>query len=177
MKVSSKGKYYGTQDIKVSFDEIVLTQYDYSIEKTPWHYHENPYFMFVLQGNMIDCNKKVKSLLPPGSLMLNNWQEGHYGVRHSDHAAGFHLEFEKNWFKKNGVNLDLFEGSKLIKDPKISLLFAKLYHEFIIADPYSKMSTELLLLQICDALGTAKEINHKSPPLSRRSLSRSDSAE
>lgn len=164
MKISSKGKYYGTQDVKVSFDELVLTQYDYTIEKTPWHYHENPYFMFVIQGNMIDCNKKVKSLLPPGSLMLNNWQEGHYGVRHSNNAVGFHLEFEKSWFKKNGVDLNILEGSQLIKNPQIHLLFAKLYHEFVLVDPYSEVSTGLLLLQICDALGTAKAFNHKSAP-------------
>jgi len=164
MKVSAKGKYYGTQDVKVSFDKIVLTQYDYTIEKTPWHYHENPYFMFVLHGNMIDCNKKVKSLLPPGSLMFNNWQEGHFGVRHSNAAAGFHLEFEKSWFKKNGVDWDVFEGSQLIKNPLIHLPFAKLYHEFIMADPYSEVSTDLLLLQICDALGTAKETSYTRMP-------------
>lgn len=164
MKVSTKGKYYGTQDVEVSFDEILLSQYDYTIEKTPWHYHENPYFMFVLHGNMIDCNKKVKSLLPAGSLMFNNWQEGHYGVRHSATAAGFHLEFEKKWFKKNGVDLDVFEGSQFIKDPLIHLSFAKLYREFITADPYSKISIELLLLQICDALGTTKKTNRKGTP-------------
>lgn len=164
MKISPKGKYYGTPDIKVSFDEIVLSQYDYTIETTPWHYHENPYFMFVLHGNMIDCNKKMKSLLPPGSLMFNNWQEGHFGVRHSKVAAGFHLEFEKHWLRRNEVDLAVFEGSQFVEDPRIYLPFASLYREFLIADPYSKVSTELLLLQICDALGTAKEISQKSPP-------------
>ena len=105
MRVSSKGKYYGPQNTKCTLDEIVLSQYDYTIKKTPWHFHENPYFMFVLQGDMLDCNRKVKSLLPPGSLMFNNWQEQHYGVRHSNQAAGFHLEFEKSWLKKNDIDL------------------------------------------------------------------------
>ncbi len=164
MKVSPKGKYYGTQDIKVSFDGIVMTQYDYSIETTPWHYHENPYFMFVLHGNMIDSNKKVKSLLPTGSLMFNNWQEEHFGLRHSPTAGGFHLEFDKSWFKKTGIDLAVFEGSQFIKDPQIHIPFAKLYHEFLIADQYSEVSMKLLLLQVCDALGTAKTINLKSAP-------------
>ncbi len=165
MKVSTKGKYYGTKDIAVSFDEIVMSQYDYTVKTTPWHYHENPYFMFVLHGNMIDCNKKRKSLLPPGSLMFNNWQEGHFGVRHSEDAAGFHLEFEKSWFRKNGVDLDIFEGSRRIEEPQIHLLMAKLYQEFVIADPYSKVSTDLLLLQVCDALATGKQSRHgRTPP-------------
>ncbi|MEO0556375.1 MAG: AraC family transcriptional regulator [Bacteroidota bacterium] len=164
MKVSQKGKYYGTQDIKVTFNEIVLSQYNYTIEKTPWHYHENPYFMYMLNGNMIDCNKKVKSLLPPGSLMFNNWQEGHYGVRHSNEASGFHLEFEKSWFNKNDIDLKTFEGSQLVEDPKVHVLFAKLYQEFLIADSYSKVSIELLLMQICNALGEEKAIYHKKVP-------------
>ncbi len=164
MKVSPKGKYYGTQDIKVSFKEIVMTQYDYTIETTPWHYHENPYFMFVLHGNMVDRNKSVKTLLPTGSLMFNNWQEQHFGTRYSELATGFHLEFEKKWFKKAGVDLAVFEGSQLIQNPQIHLPFAKLYHEFILADEYSELSIELLLLQICDELAATKESEQNRPP-------------
>ncbi|MEM9079039.1 MAG: AraC family transcriptional regulator, partial [Bacteroidota bacterium] len=164
MKVSQKGKYYGTQDLKVTFDEIVLSQYDYTIEKTPWHYHENPYFMFVLHGNMIDCNKKAKSLLPTGSLMFNNWQEGHYGIRHSNQASGFHLEFERNWFGRNDIDLQTFEGSQQVENPKVHMLFAKLYQEFLMADAYSQVSTELLLPQICAALGNEKAIPFKEVP-------------
>ena len=164
MKVSPKGKYYGTADTKIHLDEIVLSQYDYNIKTTPWHYHENPYFMFVLDGQMIDQNKKVKTLLPTGSLMFNNWQESHYGDRYTDQAGGFHLEFEKSWLQKNGVDFSVFEGSQLIQDPQIHLPFMRLYHEFAVGDSYSRISTELLLLQICDALGTAKAFHKKSNP-------------
>ncbi|NRB51809.1 MAG: helix-turn-helix transcriptional regulator [Saprospiraceae bacterium] len=164
MKVSTKGKYYGTEDIEVSLGEIVMTQYDYTIETTPWHYHENPYFMFVLHGNMVDHNKQVETLLPTGSLMFNNWQEEHFGHRNSHHAAGFHLEFEKSWFKKKGVDLSIFEGSKLIQDPQVHLPFARLYHEFNVADEHSELSIELLLLQICDVMGTAKQFQAKGTP-------------
>lgn len=164
MKVSPKGKYYGTEDIEVSFDGIIMTQYDYTIETTPWHYHENPYFMFVLHGDMIDRNRKVKTLLPTGSLMFNNWQEEHFGVRHSELAAGFHLEFDKSWLQLIGLDLGLFEGSQSLSDPLIHLPFAKLYHEFLLADSYSKVSIELLLLQICDTLGAAKKMENSSTP-------------
>ena len=164
MNISAKGKYYGTENLEVSYGEIIMTQYDYTIETTPWHYHENPYFMFVLHGNMIDRNKKGETRLPTGSLMFNNWQEEHFGVRHSDQAAGFHLEFEKNWLKHHGVNLELFEGSQPIETPQIHLPFAKLYHEFKASDAHSKISIELLLLQICDVLDTAKRIQTKGIP-------------
>ena len=112
--------------------------------------------MYVLQGNMMDSNKKAQTLCPSGSLMFNNWQESHFGSKHSENASGFHLEFEKSWLKKNNIHLSLLEGSQLIQNPKIHLLFAKLYFEFILSDNFSEVSVELLLLQICETLGDLK---------------------
>ncbi len=120
--------------------------------------------MFVLQGNMKDCNKNAKTLCPSGSLMFNNWQEPHYGSKHSNNASGFHLEFEKNWLTKNGISLNLLEGSQLIQNPQIHFLFANLYREFSLSDSYSEVSVELLLLQVCKTLSDFKEINsHENP--------------
>lgn len=152
MNISPKGKYYGLRDTEISFNGILLSRYNYHLDATPWHYHENPYFMFVLHGNMIDRNKKVKSLLPAGSLMFNNWQEAHHGIKHSREAAGFHLEFEKSWFEKNDIQLDLIEGSQFVENPHIHFLFAQLYREFTLADSFSEVSVEVLLLQISEAL-------------------------
>ncbi len=164
MKILTKGKYYGSRNSEKSFNGVLLSHYTYTRNRTDWHYHENPYFMYVLQGNMMDCNTKVKTLCPSGSLMFNNWQESHYGSKHSANASGFHLEFEKQWLEKNGISLSLLEGSQLIQNPKIHLLFAKLYIEFILSDNYSEVSVEILLLQICEALSNLKEKNSNKNP-------------
>ncbi|MCL6273374.1 helix-turn-helix transcriptional regulator [Muricauda sp. 2012CJ35-5] len=165
MKILAKGNYYGSKDLEVSFNGILLSQYNYNTDKrTDWHYHENPYFMYVLHGNMMDTNKKVNSLCPAGSLMFNNWQEAHYGSKHSAEAGGFHLEFEREWLKENGIGIHLLEGSQRIENPKLHLLFAKLYHEFLISDSYSDLSVEVLVLQICESLSDLKEINAKTSP-------------
>ena len=164
MKISNKGKYYGNLNSEKLFNGILLTQYDYHEDSTPWHYHENPYFMYVLKGNMMDCNKKVKSLCPAGSLMFNNWHEAHYGSKHSTQASGFHLEFERKWLKENGIPHSIWEGSQQIENPTMHLLFAKLYHEFIISDQYSDVSVEVLLLQICEVLSNLKTYNVQKNP-------------
>ena len=164
MKVLTKGKYYGSRNSEKSFNGVLLSHYKYTGAKTDWHYHENPYFMYVLQGNMKDCNTRIKTLCPAGSLMFNNWQESHYGSMHTPEASGFHLEFEKSWFQKNGISLNVLEGSQLIQNPKIHLLFAKLYMEFVLSDTYSNVSVELLLLQICEALHDFKEKNASINP-------------
>lgn len=165
MKILTKGKYYGSPNSEVSFNGVLLSQYTYTGDKTDWHYHENPYFMYVLHGNMKDSNARVQTLCPSGSLMFNNWQEPHYGSKHSDKASGFHLEFEVDWLKKNGIPLHLLEGSQLIENPQLHVLFARLYREFLLIDDYSEVSVEVLLLQICEALSNQKEINNLNNPI------------
>jgi len=164
VKVLPKGTYYGKQNSEDNYSGILLSQYQYTVEKTDWHYHENPYFMFVLHGDMVDGNARAKTLCPSGSIMFTNWQEAHYGAKHSEYASGFHLEFQKSWFRTQGIQIDLLEGSQFLENPKIHFLFAKLYHEFLVSDTYSTVSVELLLVQICEMLGEIKESQTKSIP-------------
>jgi AraC family transcriptional regulator len=164
MKILTKGEYYGSQNSESSFNGVLLSQYTYEGGRTDWHYHENPYFMYVLEGNMKDCNKRVETLCPPGSLMFNNWQEPHYGSKHSKRAGGFHLEFEKCWLDKNGFSQQLLEGSQLIQHPHIHVLFTKLFREFKLSDSYSEVSVAVLLLQICEALSDLKTTHMQKQP-------------
>ncbi|MDC8003893.1 helix-turn-helix transcriptional regulator [Aureisphaera galaxeae] len=165
MRILTRGEYYGNQNSESSFNGVLLSQYTYTADRTDWHYHENPYFMYVLQGNMKDCNTKTKTLCPSGSLMFNNWQEAHFGSKHSERASGFHLEFEKNWLKEKGIPLQVWEGSQLIHNPQIHFLFAQLYREFLISDTFSEVSVEVLLVQICDALSEIKHIDSLQNPI------------
>lgn len=164
MKILTKGEYYGSQNFEASYNGVLLSRYTYMGPKTDWHYHENPYFMYVLQGNMMDCNKRVKTLCPSGSLMFNNWQEPHYGSKHSNVAGGFHLEFERKWLQQHGISLQMLEGSQLIQNPKVHVLFARLYREFMQSDAYSKVAVELLLVELCDTLSDLKAIQSKEHP-------------
>lgn len=165
MKILSRGEYYGNQNSENTFNGVLLSQYTYTAERTDWHYHENPYFMYVLHGNMKDCNTRVKTLCPSGSLMFNNWQEPHFGSKHSDQASGFHLEFEKNWLQKKDIAFDLWEGSQLIQNPQLHVLFAQLYHEFVLSDSVSTVAVELLLVQICNALSDQKHLDSLENPV------------
>ncbi len=148
MEISTKGKYYGELNSEMSFNGILLTKYNYHEDHTPWHYHENPYFMFVLHGNMIDRNKKVKTLCPPGGLIFTNWQEIHQGAKHSSKAGGFHLELEKRWFEKYDISSIDLEGSLNLENPLIKGLMNKVFLETKINDNHSQSSIELLILDI-----------------------------
>lgn len=141
---------------------IILSEYDYLSPKTDWHFHENPYLMYVLKGNVYDINKKTKTNCSSGSLLLHNWQEPHYNSKESYKARGFHIEFEKSWFKTRQLDINLWEGSQLIENPLLHHILAKIYSEFKFQDAFSEASIDLLLFQLCeniDRIQTSKNDN------------------
>lgn len=150
MKILTKGKYYGDKKLELNHQGIILSEYNYLIPKTDWHYHENPYFMYVLEGDLFDVNKKGKTACPSGSLLLHNWNETHYNVKESVFARGFHIEFERKWYEQKKLNINLWEGSQNIENPQMHHILGKIYYEFKCQDPYSAISIDLLLLQLCE---------------------------
>ncbi len=164
MKVLGKGEYYGTMQSEYKIDGIVLSEYDYLIARTDWHYHENPYLMYVLAGNLYDVNKKEKTNCSTGSLLLHNWQEPHLNAKDSSYARGFHIEFESSWFDNRKLDIKLWEGSQHIEHPKLHHLLAKLYAEFKIQDAYSQLSIETLLFQMCENIGNDPSIDNTEEP-------------
>lgn len=75
MKILTTGQYYGAKQSEIDFTGVILSEYDYLATNTDWHEHENPYFMYVLKGNLFDINKKSKVHCEAGSFIFHNWQE------------------------------------------------------------------------------------------------------
>ncbi|XLS29018.1 helix-turn-helix domain-containing protein [Flavobacteriaceae bacterium M23B6Z8] len=165
MKILTRGTYYGAMHAERQMNGVLFSEYDYLTDKTDWHYHENPYFMYVLQGDLYDVNKQNKTTCPSGSFLLHNWQEPHFNSKESTFARGFHIEFEKNWFQKNNIDLHLWEGSKLIQNPRLHHILAKLYTEFSCADAFSEISCELLLAELCENIEKEKIYEFEKSPL------------
>lgn len=131
---------------------LVLSEYDYFAPQTDWHYHENPYFMYVLDGDMHDVNHHGKTAIGAGSLVFHNWQEPHQNTKESNYGRGFHLELERSWFDNKKLDLELWEGSQIIQNPFLHHLLAKIYAEFHRKDTFSELALEILLLQLCEGL-------------------------
>jgi len=164
MKILTKGTYYGEKKLELDSKGIILSEYNYHMPKTDWHYHENPYFMYVIEGNVLDVNKKRKSTCPPGSFLLHNWNEQHFNTKETTTARGFHIEFERKWFEEKKLNVDLWEGSKTIEDPRMHQILGKLYFEFKCQDAYSEASIDLLLLQLCEQTQQQYNVAFNSEP-------------
>lgn len=164
MKILSKGRYYGSKQSELNINGILLSEYDYRTARTDWHFHENPYFMYVLRGDMYDVNRRQKSACPAGTLIFHNWQEAHYNEKASAQAGGFHVEFERAWFDRQKLDIDLWEGSQVIEHPSLHHLLGKLYYEFRQQDEFTGIAAELLLLQICEKTQAVRLPSARSAP-------------
>ena len=162
--ILGKGAYYGEIRSESESAGIILSEYDYTAEKTDWHHHENPYFMYLIQGNLYDRNEKRETQCSAGDLMFHNWQEAHWNQKESREARGFHIEFDRSWYGKHKLGVDLWEGSQRIADPRVHHILARIYAEFKRKDAYTELSIELLLIELCESVEQREFQNPSKEP-------------
>jgi AraC-like DNA-binding protein len=163
MEKLEKGEFYGTHYKKSAFQNIIITDTEYTHSKVDWHYHENPYFTYLLQGKLFESNKKESYYLEPGSLLFHKWQDAHYNIKPTEYTRGFHIELNESWF----VNLDLktigMEGSVNLKDPLVKNLMNKIFIETKINDQFTNISIEASLIEIFSTIIQPTQNSFKKP--------------
>ena len=111
MKCSKPGQFYGRTNETLFLNGIILNDSDYIYDTVDWHYHENAYFTFLLEGRSLDGNKKHTYECSAGSLLFQNWQDPHYNKGSKLYTRGFHVEIEPSWFASFHIPVNLVEGS------------------------------------------------------------------
>lgn len=152
MQHSRKGEFYGQTNHTLHLDGITLTDTEYTLDKVDWHYHENAYFTFILQGNVIEGNRKEIYQCPAGTLLFHNWQDPHYNIKPDGFTRGFHTEIEKGWFNRMDFDAAPSQGSHNIANPNLKLLMYQIFRETKIGDNEIGLSVEVLLLQTLSQL-------------------------
>jgi len=163
MNKLKNGEYFGNHNQELRFNGIIITDTEYTHEKVDWHYHENPYFTYLIQGKLFEASKKKSDYLTSGSLLFHNWQDAHYNIKPPEYTRGFHIELNSEWFKKNDIYSLDFEGSTNIKNPQIKTLVNKVFLETKIDDEQSQISIELLILEIFSTIQGKKSQSIKQP--------------
>jgi AraC family transcriptional regulator len=163
MNKLKNGEYFGNHNQELRFNEIIITDTEYTHEKVDWHYHENPYFTYLIQGKLFEASKKKSDYLTSGSLLFHNWQDAHYNIKPPEYTRGFHIELNSEWFKRNDIYSLDFEGSKNIKNPQVKTLLNKIFLETKINDEQSQVSIELLILEIFSKIQGRKNQSKKRP--------------
>jgi hypothetical protein len=123
------GHFFGQTNKTIRLSGITLNDAEYTQEQIEWHYHENPYFTFVLQGNIVESNKKESYHCSAGSLLFHGWQEPHYNVKPEGFMRCLQIEFDKNWFADFDFDIYDLQGSFNIENPDIKFLLYKVFRE------------------------------------------------
>jgi AraC family transcriptional regulator len=148
MKQSKKGEFYGQTNTTINLEGITLTDTIYTHDKVDWHYHENAYFTFILEGLVIEGNKKEVYNCSPGDLLFHNWQELHYNIKPEGFTRGFHIEIEHDWFNDLDFNTYGLQGSINISNPDLKFLLYKIFRETKTDDSFTALSIQTLLLEV-----------------------------
>lgn len=144
----STGQHFGKNKTTLTLKDALIVEAGYfpNIE-VPWHYHENAYFYFHLNGHLEEVNKKKNYPCVPGTALFHFWQEPHYNGKFSRDAAYYHIEFTKNWFDKYEVDINKLEGDFQLTNPVYQNIFRRIYAESKLNDVSSQLSIDSLCLQ------------------------------
>ncbi|MEO1450568.1 MAG: helix-turn-helix transcriptional regulator [Bacteroidota bacterium] len=143
-----EGQFYGNSNFKACFNGITITDTEYTYPYVDWHCHENPHFTFLLQGKLIEENKKEAYQLTRGDVVFHNWQDFHRNIKPPEFSRGAHVEIKQTWAKALDIDLNQIEGSIQIQNPRLKNLVFKVLLESRQADLHTHTSIELLLLEI-----------------------------
>lgn len=163
MNTLRNGQFFGQTNKTLNFDGLIITDTEYTHPYVDWHYHENAYFTFLLEGNVIEGNKKEIYECSAGTLLYHHWEDPHYNIKPEGFTRGFHIEIPRKWFDDLNISKDNIEGSFNLKDPELKLLMYKIFKESKINDNASETSTHQLLLTIFNQLSPQKILSEKKP--------------
>jgi AraC-like DNA-binding protein len=164
MVTLSKGQFYGQTNITAEICGITLTDTEYTHDKVDWHYHENAYFTLVLEGRMIEGNKKEKYQCPQGTLLFHNWQEAHYNIKPAGFTRGFHIEIDQSWCKAQEMNLSIMQGSSQLYHPTTIIGAYNIFKESKIDDGNSELAIQVLLTNLLSQISGSDGKTYRTLP-------------
>lgn len=159
-----RGLFYGETHFKRDVRSLTLTDTVYTHDFVDWHYHELPYFTFLLQGGLTEGYKKGRKHFTAGTVLFHHWDERHYNEKQTETARGLHLEIDPSFLKDYGFSLKNLRGNHDLRDPLLKILFYRLLAESKSMDPLSEMVIESSVLEIFSVLNNESMADEKRTP-------------
>lgn len=158
------GTFFGAHHKVIKLPGLVITDTQYTKDKVDWHYHQNPYFTFLLQGSMLEANKKERYECLPGTLLYHHWQDAHYNVKGRGFVQGLHVELSPFFAAQFELNLHAIEGSLQLHNPMLKSIFQQLYLESKINDSITALAVEVQLLRAFELLNKEQQLGNNGLP-------------
>lgn len=163
MNTLRNGEYFGDTNQIVNLEGLTITDTEYTHPYVDWHYHENAYFTFLLQGNMTEGNRKETYGCSAGTLLYHHWEDPHYNIKPDIFTRGFHIELTQSWFDRFDIQKNKVEGSFNIKDPALKLLVYQMFKETKTHDISFELAVNQLLLHLFSQLTHQNESRERKP--------------
>lgn len=165
MKYLQRGQFYGQTNEIIHLGGLTLTDTEYTKDKVDWHEHENAYFTFILDGNVLEGNKKEIYHCGAGSLLFHNWEDAHYNLKPAGFTRGFHIELDHNWFKSFEIDPNAIQGSISLLDPQLKILMYNLFKETKLKEQTKSLAINSLLIEMFNRMGAIQpDLSRKTPP-------------
>lgn len=158
------GQFYGQTNELLQLEGLTLTDTEYTHDWVDWHFHENAYFTFILDGLVLEGNKKESYHCSTGSLLFHHWQESHYNKKPPGFTRGFHIELEHGWLANLDLDIARVQGSLNIADPQVKVLLYKIFKESKVGDAASSPAIQSLLIEALSKLNGHKTKAYRTPP-------------
>jgi AraC family transcriptional regulator len=164
MVTLAKGQFYGQTNITTEICGITLTDTEYTHERVDWHYHENAYFTLILDGRMMEGNKKEVYQCPRGTLLFHNWQDAHYNIKPAGFTRGFHIEIDQGWCNAQEMNFNVLQGSSKLSHPNTTIGAYNIFKESKINDGNSQLAIQVLLINLLSQISGTYEKKYLESP-------------
>lgn len=164
MNILTTGQYYGLTNQRLTVGQLTLTDTEYTHPYVDWHFHENAYFTFILQGRVVEQNRKQTYNCTANSLLFHYWQEAHCNRKPSGYTRGFHVEINPNWFTEYDLNLSRLQGSFQLLDPRNKTLMYNLVKEAKLYEAKTSLAIDALLINLFGQLTAPENKLYRQKP-------------
>ena len=164
MKCSKAGHFYGNTNETLYLNGIILNDANYLHDRVDWHFHENAYFTFLLEGFVQEGNKRGVNDCSAGSLLFHNWQDAHYNIGSKKFTRGFHVEIYPSWFSSFDIDTHITEGSINIQDPSIKRLMYTIFKESKSGGSSRQLAIDALLIELFQSISRSGKAAAKRRP-------------
>lgn len=164
MQQLHKGFFFGNTDRKICLNGLTITETDYVHTHVDWHYHELPYFTYLLQGQLLEANHRHTYQCVAGDVLFHNWQDAHYNRKPGGAARGFHVEIDTAWLQQFDVSLEAMRGSHLLEDPELMIRMGRLYKESFLDNSDLQLGLDIALISLLHGMQGAEKRTGKQQP-------------
>ncbi len=160
----STGQYYGKVVKSVNLGGLIFSKSCYrNTSSLPLHYHKNPYFCYVLNGNYSEHFSRNDLTCSKGDFIFHPQHTEHHNNFPDKSATCFNLEFSESWINK-------FVESKLniscivkTNDYRMQSSVLKIYKEINNFDNLSSLMIEGLMLETIAGFSRNNAVNSLVP--------------